>query len=126
MLIPVTIAEVLAQMEHHCHSLAGAVVSTRDGLVLAATSSFGGDTPAACAASLTVHLENDLSLIQPVSVSESLFWTSCGVWYLARLVHQHLLMAHCTAPDQAGSLRLAGQMAAQQLGRMLSPATELH
>ena len=62
---PVNIAEVLAQYGSNCPALDGAVVATHDGLVLGATESFMGDTPAAAAASLGVHLEQDLAWCGP-------------------------------------------------------------
>ena len=116
---PMTIAEVLALFQRNCRGLEGAVVATYDGLVLGATESFSGDAPAAAAASLSVHLPQDLSIIQQSDVNESLFWTQAGVWYVCRLEHKHLLLAHCQAAEHAGALRLAGQIAAQQLARMV-------
>ena len=119
--MPVTIPEVLSQYSTNCPGLEGAVVATHDGLVLGATDSFMGDTPAAAAASLWVHLKQDLSLIQDTAVHESLLWASPGVWYLSKLEHNHLLLAYSLSTDHAGALRLAGQIAAQQLARMLTP-----
>ena len=119
MMLPVSISEVLDQLAENCPGLQGAVVATHDGLLLAATPSFSGDTPAACAASLSVHLETDLSLIQQTGLSEALVWAPPGIWYLARLAHNHLLLAYSSDPDQAGALRLSGQIAAQQIGPML-------
>lgn len=121
MKMPTTIAEVLALYHLNCRDLEGAVVATHDGLVLGATDSFSGDAPAAAAASLSVHLPQDLSIIQPSDIKESLLWTETGVWYLCRLEYNHLLLAHSLLADQAGALRLAGQIAAQQLSRMVTP-----
>lgn len=120
MLMPVTIPEVLVQYAQNCPELEGAVVASRDGLVLGATERFAGDAPAAAAASLWVHLEQDLALIQQSVVNESLLWTETGVWYLCRLQYDHLLLAHSRSAGSAGAMRLAGQIAAQQLARMLS------
>ena len=119
---PVNIAEVLAQYGDNCPALDGAVVATHDGLVLGATESFMGDTPAAAAASLGVHLEQDLALLIPAQLQECLVWAQPGVWYLCRLPHEHLLLARAQSDAQAGALRLAGQIAAQQLAPMLSEA----
>ena len=85
MLMPMTVKEVLALFQQNCSGLEGAVVATHDGLVLGATDSFSGDTPAALAASLWVHLQQDLSLIEASLVNESLLWTDKGIWYLAAL-----------------------------------------
>lgn len=120
MRMPVSIAEVLLQYGENCPALEGAVVATHDGLVLGATDAFMGDTPAAAAASLCVHLEQDLSLVLATNLRESLIWVNSGVWYLCRLQHQHLLLARCQQESQAGALRLAGQIAAQQLAPMLA------
>lgn len=123
MLMPMSIQDVLAQYSVNCPGMEGAVVATQDGLVLGATNRFEGDTPAAAAASLLVHLQADLSLIHTTQVSESLLWTASGVWYLSRLEYSHLLLAHSRAAEHAGVLRLAGQIAAQQLARMLMPSS---
>lgn len=121
MLMPLTISDVLAQFAENCPELQGAVVATRDGLVLASTEHFSGDIPAACAASLSVHVEADLSFIQDTHCTETMFWTPPGIWYLASLAHNHLLLAYSRSADHAGALRLAGQIAAQQLNPMLAP-----
>jgi hypothetical protein len=49
------------------------------------------------------------------------FWATPGIWYLAKLEHHHLLLAYCRCADHAGPLRLAGQMATQQINPMLTP-----
>lgn len=120
MLMPVTISDVLELYQQNCAGLDGAVVATQDGLVLGASGSFGGDTPAATAASLWLHLQEDLSMIRSVTVSEALLWVDHGVWYLGRLENRHLLLAYTSSPDKAGALRLAGQIAAQQLAPIVS------
>lgn len=120
MQMPMTIVEVLEQYRTNCSALAGAVVATQDGLVLGATDSFAGDTPAAAATSLWVHLQQDLSMIRSTTVGEALLWAEPGVWYLCPLAHHHLLLAYSESPDHAGALRLAGHVAAQQLARMVS------
>ena len=117
---PAHIADVLAQYSRNCPALAGAVVATHDGLVLGATEAFMGDTPAAAAASLSVHLEQDLALLMPVQLHECLVWAAPGLWYLRRLPHGHVLMAQAQSDTAAGALRLAGQIAAQQLAPLLS------
>ena len=117
--MPTTISEVLVQYQRNCRALEGAVVATHDGLVLGATESFSGDAPAAAAASLSVHLPQDLSIIQTSDLREALFWASNGVWYWSRLVNNHLLLAHSLDLEQAGALRLAGKVASQQLSLMI-------
>lgn len=124
MLMPLNIPDVLAQFAANCPELRGAVVATQDGLVLAATPSFNGDTPAACAASLSVHIGDDLSHLIDHSFTESLVWTPPGVWYLARLGHKHLLLAYSESAIHAGAIRLAGQIAAQQINPMLLPLAQ--
>lgn len=120
MLMPLNIPDVLAQFSVNCPELQGAVVATQDGLVLAATASFNGDVPAACAASLSVHVDHDLSFVQDTRFTETMFWTPPGIWYLARLDHNHLLLAYSQSSEHAGALRLAGQIAAQQINPMLT------
>jgi len=116
-----TLADVLEQLEQNCPELQGAVVATHDGLVLAASANFSGDVPAACAASLAVQLEQDLTLIQNTRFTESLIWSDPGIWYLAVLNYNHRLLAHSRSSDHAGALRLAGQIAAMQLNTILFP-----
>lgn len=123
MLMPLNIPDVLTEFASNCPELKGAVVATQDGLVLAATASFNGDTPAACAASLSVHIADDLSYVQDSRFVESMFWTPPGIWYLARLEHKHLLLAYSESSEHAGALRLAGQIAAQKINPMLSPTS---
>jgi predicted regulator of Ras-like GTPase activity (Roadblock/LC7/MglB family) len=105
---PTGIADVLAHYAADCPALHGAVVATHDGLVLGATPSFEGDTPAAAAASLSVH-----------QVHECLLWADVGVWYMCRLANGHVLLAHAADGTLAGALRLAGQIAAAQLAPLL-------
>jgi len=121
MLMPLNIPDVLTQFVANCPDLQGAVVATQDGLVLASTPSFNGDVPAACAASLSVHVDGDLSHVQDASFTETMFWTPPGIWYLARLDHKHLLLAYCQTSEHAGMLRMAGQIAVQQINPMLMP-----
>jgi predicted regulator of Ras-like GTPase activity (Roadblock/LC7/MglB family) len=116
---PTGIADVLAHYAADCPALHGAVVATHDGLVLGATPSFEGDTPAAAAASLSVHLEQDLTLLMPAQVHECLLWADVGVWYMCRLANGHVLLAHAADGTLAGALRLAGQIAAAQLAPLL-------
>lgn len=121
MLMPLNIPDVLTQLAENCPEMKGAVVSTQDGLVLASTESFNGDVPAACAASLAVHVDGDLAFVQENRCTEMMFWTPPGVWYLARLEHKHLLLAYSQSAEHAGALRLAGQIAVQQINPMLTP-----
>lgn len=120
MLMPLNIPDVLAQFAANCPELEGAVVATQDGLVLASTASFNGDVPAACAASLSVHVDGDLSFVQDTRFTETMFWTPPGIWYLARLEHKHLLLAYSHSSEHAGALRMAGQIAVQQINPMLT------
>lgn len=124
MLMPLNIPDVLAQFATNCPGLAGAVVATQDGLVLAATDSFNGDMHAGCAASLAVHAGSDLAIVQDTPVTEMMFWSPPGIWYLARLEHKHLLLACCQSSEYAGALRLAGQIAVQQINPMLTPLAQ--
>lgn len=120
--------EALEQLPAMCPAFAGAVVATRDGLVLAAVGDYGGDTPAACAASLSVHLEDDLQPLREErgdpGLQEALFFGRERLWHLSRLDGGHLLLVGCGPTPHVGALRLAGQTAAQRLNRWLSPAEQ--
>lgn len=115
---------VLEQLKASCPVLAGAVVATRDGLVLAAIGDYQGDTPAACAASLSVHLQDDLQplLAGPRTTAghELLVFGDDMLWYLAHLAAGHLLLIGSRQTVHAGAVRLAGQAAARQLNQWLA------
>lgn len=117
---PLTIHDVFNELTQHCPELRGAAVATLDGLVLAATGSFEGDAPAACAAGLAAHMDSHLSFVTPTVFKDSLIWTDAGVWCLTRLPDGHLLLTCSAMMDNVGALRLAVQIAAQQLEPMLS------
>lgn len=118
------VLEVLSQLQSSCPALAGAVVATRDGLVLAAIGDYQGDTPAACAASLSVHLQGDL---QPLTAAphdkgpqELLIFGDNMLWYLGHLTAGNLLLVGSRQPLHAGAVRMAGQVTARQLNRWLA------
>lgn len=118
------VLKVLGQLESICPALAGAVVATRDGLVLAAIGDYQGDTPAACAASLSVHLQDDL---QPLAAGsrdarreELLIFGDNMLWYLSHLAAGHLLLIGSRQTLHAGAVRLAGQTTTRQLNRWLA------
>lgn len=116
---PASIADVLAQFAADCPALKGAVVATPDGLLLGASSSFRGDTPAAVAVSMIGRLEHDLRLLMPTNMRESLLWADVGVWYMCRLPAGQVLLAHTAQDTMAGALRLAGQVAAARLAPLM-------
>lgn len=112
--------EILEALQHNCPGFGGAVVSTSDGLVLVATQQLSGDLPAACAAGLVLQADECLSaLTSREQVGELMLWTSGGVWFAARLVNDHVLLICATEPRHAGAVRLAGQLAAQELNAVL-------
>lgn len=117
--------DVLGQVPALCPDFGGAVLATRDGLVLAAIGDYRGDTPAACAASLSVHLQDDL---QPLAsggteavLNEVLIFGDDTLWYLSRLTAGHLLLLCSRQTIHAGAVRLAGQTTATRLNRWLIP-----
>lgn len=120
MIPPLTIHDVFEGLAAHCTHLKGAAVATPDGLVLASTGAFDGDAPAACAAGLATSVDNHLSFLAPSRCNDGLVWADSGVWYLARLPNDHLLLVWSGPEEQVGLLRLAVQRAAQQLAPMLS------
>lgn len=117
--------DVLEQLPSLCPEFSGAVVATRDGLVLAAFGEYGGDTPAACAASLSVHLKEDLQPLGTNGASEplkeALLFGENTLWHLSRLVAGHLLLIASRQTVHAGAVRLAGQATAIRLNRWLNP-----
>lgn len=121
MQVPLTPHDVLVRMMNNCPELQGVVIATGDGLVLAAHGLLGGDAPAACAASLSGQIEENLLLIHHTRMNEVLFWCTPGLWYLTRAAHGHLLLAYAASAEHAGALRLAGQIATQQMAPMLAP-----
>lgn len=117
--------DVLGQVPALCPDFGGAVLATRDGLVLAAIGDYRGDTPAACAASLSVHLQDDL---QPLAsgdteavLHEVLIFGDATLWYLSRLTAGHLLLLCSRQTVHVGAVRLAGQTTATRLNRWLIP-----
>jgi predicted regulator of Ras-like GTPase activity (Roadblock/LC7/MglB family) len=118
--------DVLQQLPSLCPEFAGAVVATGDGLVLAAVGEYQGDTPAACAASLFVHLKDDLQPLQGpgtvFSPSELLVFGDDALWHLSRLTAGHLLLLCSRPTPHVGAVRLAGQTTAARLNRWLAKA----
>lgn len=115
--------DVLGQLPSLCPDFAGAVVATRDGLVLAAIGGYQGDTPAACAASLSVHLQDDLQPLaangKAAALKEALIFGDDSLWYLSRLTAGHLLLIGSRQTIHAGAVRLAGQTTTTRLNRWL-------
>ena len=107
--------EILDALQESCPYFGGAVIATPDGLVLVATRRFGGDIPAACAAGIVVQMDDCLSALQAGPVDELMVWTPGGLWFLGRLVNGHVLLLSATDSHCAGAVRLAAQMAVQQL-----------
>lgn len=119
-----TLLDALRQLESTCPEFAGAVVATRDGLVLANVGDYQGDAPAACAASLSVHLQDDLQSLGADSrdpgLKEVLVFGDHMLWYLSHLAAGHLLLIGSRQTLHVGALRLAGQTASVRLNRWLA------
>lgn len=121
---PSTFAEVLRQFHANCPALEGAVVASQDGALLAAWGQLPGAVTASAAARLGHALQQSLALVRPCNLTESLLWAPPVVWWWAQLNQQHQLLACCQSLEHAGALRLAGQIAVQQLLAVeLRPAT---
>lgn len=116
--------DVLEQLKSICPDFAGAVVATRDGLVLADIGDYRGDTPAACAASLSVHLQDDLQALsvdgRDAGLKEVLVFGDDMLWYLSRLTAGHLLLICSRQTVHAGAIRLAGQTTTKRMNRWLN------
>lgn len=119
-----TLLDVLRQLESTCPAFAGAVVATGDGLVLANVGDYLGDAPAACAASLSVHLQDDLRSLdagrRDPGLKEVLVVGDPMLWYLSRLAAGHLLLIGSRQTVHAGAVRLAGLTAARRLNQWLA------
>ncbi len=102
-----------------CPGFFGAVISTRDGLILASSGKFRGDAPAACAAQLLEMATDSLSVIAPAQTAELLIWTSDQLWCLKKVDDRHLLLAASNDLFSAGALRMLAQQSAQQLAAVL-------
>lgn len=114
--------KILAQLESACPDFVGAVVATRDGLVLACVGEHQGDTPAACAASMSVHLRDDLQHLGSfgdVSLREALLFGHRALWYLHQFNSGHVLLVQSGPSTHVGGVRLAGQTIAARLRRLL-------
>jgi predicted regulator of Ras-like GTPase activity (Roadblock/LC7/MglB family) len=112
--------EILEALQENCPGFDGAVVATPDGLVMVATRQLGGDLPAACAAGLVGHVDDCLSaLAASQQLGELMLWTAGGLWFVARLVNDHVLLLSATETHCAGAVRLAAQMAVQELNAVL-------
>ena len=113
--LPLTFADVLQQYHANCPSLEGAVLASSDGLLLNAW----GNLPTAATAAVALHLgkalNQCLALLREHNVTESLMWAPPVIWYWAQLEQQQVLLACCNNLDQAGALRLGGQLAVQQI-----------
>lgn len=113
--LPRTFADVLQHYHANCPSLEAAVLASRDGSLLETW----GELPASAAASAALHLGQAvgkcLSLVRRSTLTESLVWAPPSVWYWAQLEQQQVLLACCNSLDHAGALRLAGQLAVQQI-----------
>ncbi|MDO9400446.1 MAG: hypothetical protein Q7T46_03125 [Polaromonas sp.] len=109
----------LGRLSVDCPQVEGAVLATREGLVLVATGGLRGDVSAASAAHLADRVDQNLSLMSSTQCAELLIWASPSVWYLTRLADQCVLMVCSAQTCRAGALRLAGKNAARQLTLLL-------
>lgn len=122
---PGTLVEVLRQLHANCPALEGVVVATQDGTLLATWGALPGAVTASAAAGLGQVLQHSLTRIRPGHVTESLLWAPPVVWWWAQLSQQHQLLACCLSLEHAGALRLAGQIAVQQLLALELPPAQL-
>lgn len=111
--------EILDALQESCPYFGGAVIATPDGLVLVATRLFSGDMPAACAAGVVAQVDECLSALKAGRVDELMVWTPGGLWFIGRLVNDHVLLLSATDSHCAGAVRLAAQVAVQKLNAVL-------
>jgi predicted regulator of Ras-like GTPase activity (Roadblock/LC7/MglB family) len=107
----------LAQLQEVCPQISGAVLSTSEGLILAATGELSSDAAAASAVHLAEQLDRSLMLLSGTGCDVMLVWSEAAVWCLARLSGQCALMARAGADCPAGALKLA----VEHVGRELVP-----
>lgn len=106
-----------------CPQVQGAVLATREGLLLAASGCLQDEASAASAADLAERVDQNLSLMVSTQCSELLIWASPSVWYLTRLTVVPCVLMVCAAPAcRTGALRLAGKNVARQLSQLLVQA----
>ena len=108
-----------ARLNVDCPQVQGAVLATREGLLLAASGCLQDEASAASAADLAERVEQNLSLMVSTQCSELLIWAAPSVWYLTRLAVPCVLMVCATPACRTGALRLAGQNVARQLSQLL-------
>lgn len=115
--------DILGQLERMCPAFEGSVVATGDGLVLAAAGSYRGDTPAACATSMYVHISDDLRALTgdgaEADFRDLLVFGDAVLWYLTRLTGDHRLLICSRQTTHVGAVRLAGETVARQLDQWL-------
>lgn len=112
---------VLKGLPQACPEITGAVLASREGLVLAAHGDLAGDTAAAVAAHASDQMDRCLALLACSGCSEMLFWSEGTVWYLRRLAGRWALMARARHGCRSGVLRLAVAHAGQSIDAMLAP-----
>jgi predicted regulator of Ras-like GTPase activity (Roadblock/LC7/MglB family) len=95
----------------------GAVLATREGLVLAASGTLTTDTAAASGTHMADQVDRCLSLLAEEACGELLIWTEATLWCLVRLAGGCTLLVSAGRECQAGALR----MATRRTGDLLSP-----
>lgn len=111
--------QALARLQQECPQVTGAVLSTADGLILAATGQLASDAAAATAAHLTEEVNRCLALLCDPGCDRLLIWGESAIWYLVRLSGRCALLARATADCRAGAMKLAIEGIAQQLAPLL-------
>lgn len=112
---PSRIAEILQHYHANCPALEAVVVAAYDGTLLGHWGQLPAPLTARAAARLGVTLPPAMALVRPSPLTESLIWAPPAVWYWAQLEQRQVLLACCMSTEHAGALRLAGQLAVQQL-----------
>lgn len=102
------IRAALARLQGECADVQGAVVATREGLVLAHAGALSGDVPAAVATHLADHLDRHVRLLRLVETTgtESMFWSGGFAWALVRLPGGEVALVQAARDCSMGTLRL--------------------
>lgn len=115
------VAQAIEEIRVECSDLVGAVVATPEGLVLAGSGSLVSEVSAAAASGLASLLDHHLALVRSPSCTDAIVWTPAGLWGLARLPTQHVVLAEAAQRCSAGTLRLVLARFRRDLAPALAP-----
>lgn len=113
------LAEHLQRLQLDCAAVQGAVLATREGLILAATGVLDGDTAAATAAHLADVVDAHLSLVADTRCDDLLVWSATAAWYVGRVGTDCVAMVNAQPDCNPGLLRLLARRFAHAVAPLL-------